>query len=460
MRIVSLSLVVLMGAVVGCGSPGGRAGDGRTLLSRGDYAGAERAADDALARAPDDRAAWHLKLDAVARQGEHARAVELYRQWHQRRRHYDEDAIRLIARGTLRAAATDAAASLRARAVGAMRRAGRGFDDALEARLGDVDPVVRAAAAAARYRHSERARRLARQLAVGSEPRARALALEAISAAGGARALLEDALADADPAVRRAAVRGLAAFGDADDTPRLIEVATRDGDGTVRAEALAAMTMGSRGGIFAAGDAALADDYLGSRLAAVAILSRSGQPGLARLRQLAESNDAYVALRAVVALRKAGVDVHTDAVERALGHRLWSVRAAGLNAVAEVAPRAVALDLIGRALVDEREEVRLAAARVLARLGEHGRAAQTFYSALESPRDPPRLQAAIALYRMGDDGGLKALATLLESPQPATRAAAAALYAQTEHITLPLVGALADPDPGVRLAAAETLLRY
>lgn len=448
--------------LVACGSPAGRAADGRTLLSRGDYAGAERAADDGLARSPDDRALWHLKLEAVAGRGEHARAVELYRQWHQLRRHYDEEAIRILARGVLRAAATDPAASVRGRAVGAMRRArGGGFDDALEARLGDPDPVVRAAAAAARYRHSERARGLARQIAVSSEPRARAVALAALAEAGGARALLEDALADVDPEVRRAAVRGLAALGDGDDTPRLIEIAIRDGDGTVRAETLVAITYGGRrDGLLAAGVAALADDYLGARLAAVAILARSGEPGLVRLRQVARSTDAYIALRATVALHKAGVNVDTDAVERALGHRLWNVRAAGLNAVAEVAPREVALDLIGRGLVDEREEVRLGAARVLARLGEHGRAAQTFYSALESPRDPPRLQAAIALYRMGDDGGLKALAALLRSPRPATRAAAAMLYGQTEQITLPLVGALADVDVGVRLAAAETLLRY
>ncbi|HUH00888.1 MAG TPA: tetratricopeptide repeat protein, partial [Kofleriaceae bacterium] len=143
MRAVLFPVLLL----VACGSPAGRAGDARTLLSRGDYAGAEQAADEALARSPDDRSLWHLKLDAVARSGEHARAVELYRQWHQRRRHYDEEAIRILARGVLRAASTDPAASVRGRAVAAMRRArGGGFEDALEARLGDADPVVRAAA--------------------------------------------------------------------------------------------------------------------------------------------------------------------------------------------------------------------------------------------------------------------------------------------------------------------------
>ena len=118
----------------------------------------------------------------------------------------------------------------------------------------------------------------------------------------------------------------------------------------------------------------------------------------------------------------------------------------------------MARDAIG----DARPEARLAAARVLERTGEPGLAAEICTAALTDPRADIRLQAATDLLRMSDesnrDRGYRALVELGRNPSPQIRQAAVAAHRNTDNPTLPLVTALGDDHPEVRLEAAAALL--
>jgi HEAT repeat protein len=452
------TVAIIAIALAACGGGPSQLTRAETLMSRGDYAGAERAADSGIETAPKDAALWRLKIDAVQRQGDHARAVELYLAWHQLIRRYDNRMIRQLAAGALRAGAGDAEPSVRARALAVIDRFDPpGLGGVVAQHLDDPAPPVRARAAAALYDGDDRARAVIERMARGGHPAARAIAIRRMARAGAGRSLAIAALADPTPAVRRAAIAAVDRLGGDGRVTRLI-AAAGDADGSVRADALAALAGEDDRRLVDVALGALDDDYLGARLAAIRVLAGDGERGRSALAGLVDSADAYVALRAAVALRKAGVAVPADAVRRALADRRWNVRVAALNAVAEVTEPDEALRLIGPALIDDRVEVRLAAARVMARLGATGRASQTFYTALEGPREQARLQAAVALLRMGDSGGLDALGELLASRDAGIRAGAAFALQQTDNVSLQLVRALGDSDAGVRIAAAESLL--
>jgi len=429
------------------------------LLAAGEYEAAERAADEELQAAPEDPALWHIKIRAPMERGDGARSVEHYMRWHHIRRHYDNAAMRAMAVAALSQGLRSPSASVRAQAVGAASRLRiRSLRDEIAALVRDRDERVAAAAAIALLSDSGEARERAVALLGSDDPSVRARIVTGIAREVEARADLLRALADPSPIVRRAAVAALGKRQRGLESMKLVEIARKDPDGTVRAEALAALAQKKCKCALEAVDPALADPYLGARLAALPILARHGGVGRARLASLAGSDDLYVSLRAAVLLRKLGGDPPTDNIERALGNGKWGVRAAALNALSEIVPTERALELVGPALLDERIEVRLLAARVLVRLGRPGRAIQTFESALESPSEALRLTAASQLLRVDDDLGTKALGELAKSPSETTRAAAAAAFRGADNVNLTLVGILGDESAEVRIAAAETLL--
>jgi len=441
------------------GAPPKRVRHAQALLDHGDYEGAERAAERELEKAPKDPALWRIRIQAPMERGDGARAVEHYMRWHRIRRHYDNHAMRALAVAALRQGLGDASPKVRAQAVGAATRLRvASLRDEVEGLIRDPDERVAAAAAVALISKSSKARERAAALLGSKDEGVRARVITGIGREVEARSDLLRALADPSPLVRRAAVAALGARKRGLESMKLVEIARKDADGTVRAEALAALAHKKCKCAMDAVGPALADDYLGARLASLTILARQGGVGRARLAGLASSDDLYIALRAAVLLGKAGGDPPTDNLERSLRSTKWGVRAAALNALAEIVSEQRALELVSDALVDERMEVRLIAARVLVRLGRPGRAMQTFQSALESPDERLRLKAAAQLLRIDDDQGSKALGDLTKSSNVATRRSAAGAFAQADNVTLTLVGILADEAAEVRIAAAAALL--
>ncbi len=447
----SIPVLLLVLAAGGCVHRGAGA-SAETLLARGDYAGAERAVDRRLAARPDDGALWRLKIDAVMRQGDHQRAVNLYLEWHRKLRRYDPRAIRVLAVAAVREAAADADPAIRARAVSLAAHLAPELAEVARSALADPDPWVRVSAA--RAVGGDRGRAVARPLLADPSARIRAAAVAVVGRDDRAAAMA--ALADPAAQVRGAAVRALARRHDDAVRSRLLAMAISDADGSVRADALRTLDPGKPASVNAA-LRELGDDYLGARLAAIPILERDAERGIPALRAAVTQPEPYTALRAAVALTKANVAVGSDVVDRALADRRWNVRAAGLNAVAEIAPRADAIRIAQRALVDDSLEVRMAAARALARLGETGKAAAAYQAALSAPDDDARLQAALGLLLLGDDSAIDALTKLLSSPDPATRATAATSLGRSSEVPLALIRALADPAATVRLAAASAI---
>jgi HEAT repeat protein len=447
--------------LMACGSAAPGIRQVQQLYERGDYAGAGRAADKELERTPGDATLWRLKIDAAIRSGDSKRGVDLYMEWHRMRRHYDQPLLRSMAVSTLWHALGAAAADIRAQALQAVERLDvEALHGDVAPLLSDPDDVVAATAAVVLAAEQDRARARGMALWRSTDPRVRATVIAGFGRLFGARMHgdIVAALADPSPHVRQTAVVVLGRAPSSSDTARLLQMAREDADGRVRAAALGALARSKSKNAFEAARAALADPYLGARLAALALLSRWPEKSRDVLLEQAGSSDLYVALRAAVAVRKAGGEVPMQTLQWALKHPTWTIRVAALNALSEITSDKVALSLIDDSLDDERVEVRLAAARVLLRSGRHGRAAEIFAAVLDAPRDEPRVQAAIDLVRMHDDRGRAALVRLARSPSASTRRQVAGAHRYMDNPTLPLVAALGDPSAEVRIEAATTML--
>jgi HEAT repeat protein len=131
------------------------------------------------------------------------------------------------------------------------------------------------------------------------------------------------------------------------------------------------------------------------------------------------------------------------------------VRASAINASQSVLKKDAWRKLALQKLDDPELGVRLAAARLLQ--GDP-KALPILTEALANP--DTRLGAAVDLTILGDDRGLTTLAELVISPDAATRRAAASAYAQARALDGGLIPALADDDPLVRIAAAESILSH
>lgn len=431
-----------------------------TLHARGEYTAAERAAARELKTRPDDPALWHIRMDAVIRGGDAKRGVDLYMEWHHRRKSYDTAALRAMAMATLWRALDREHEDVRIQALDALGElATRELDHDARALLGHGSERVAAAAAALLAGRDARARARAMELLRSASAEVRATCAAGLGRARGddARGALAQALADTAPGVRREAVRALARR-QALASDELIRIAREDTDGSVRAAALQALARTRVEAALPVAQAALADAFLGARLAALAVLASFPDQSRERIAAVAASGDLFVALRAAVTLRRMGAEVPAHMLEWALRHPSVSIRAAALNALGDALPANEALSMLAAPLGDERMEVRLAAARVLVRLGRTGQAAEIFAAALEAPRDEVRVQAAADLVRMNDGRGLDALARLGRSPARETRQAVVRAHRGTDNPTLPLVAALGDAEATVRVEAAASLL--
>lgn len=454
--VVSLATVAALAA---CGASPKGVERAKRLMDEGNYRGAERVAETELARHPKHPVLWRIKIQAPIERGDSAQAVKRYRQWHHLRKHYDNKAMRAMAVATLDRALRDKDPRMRraaARAVAAM--AVTRLRHSVVRLLSDRDDTVAATAAQLLLGDDKRAEPVARRLLKSTDAGARATAVSALARKLKTLDVALTALEDRAPRVRRASASALAVFGKRAHAA-LVKLATTDAVGSVRATAYSSLARAKHPDSAGLARRALADKYVGSRLSAIALLQRTGKSGAAALLGLTRSADAFVAIRAAVALRYLTGERRPDAVERALGSNDWTVRAAALNALAEVAEPADAVRLAKRALRDPRAEVRLTAARSLAGNGMAGAAMGVFQAALGDARESIRIRAAAELLRLDEGSGRRALAKLLRSKNPATRVAAVRIYARADNATLTLVDALADKAPGVRLAAAQSLMR-
>ena len=319
-----------------------------------------------------------------------------------------------------------------------------------------------AAAAVALLTSDFSAPRIAPELLRSGNAKARAMVVKGIAKKVGraSRADIVPALNDPDVTVRRSAVDAIGRWKHKDDAKLLHESARLDKDPQVRSRSLRALiSMGPSEGVVQLATRALDDSYLGSRVAAVALLGKyGGDSAQAQLQTLAESSDFPVALRAATALfKRSGLD-QLAVVQRAYASADWMTRSTALNTVASATTRDSALAFAGRGMADTRLEVRLTAARLLLKLGVVEPALKAFREALGADQLSPRLIAATDLARRDDPDAINLLSRMAQTGPRKQREAAFAAHRAAGIVTTGLVAGLGDTNIEVRLTAADMVV--
>lgn len=441
------ALVWLALALAGCGGVPPEVQRARAHFDARDYEQAHIAARAALARPPGHPEAWRIDIQSLFNLGRADEAVAAYRQRYRVYHDHDRALLSRIALSTLWQGLRVPSAQVQVRAIQAVERHElEKLARDVEARIGDDNDAVAAAAAVALLRSRWGAPEIAGQLLASENPLARAIAVEGIGRKVGerARADLLAALRDRDPRVRRAGVLAVAAMKLPEDTAALGRLAAEDPDPEVRVAALAGLAMGKRAG---AADFAMRALDAGEpvmqpmvRLAGVELLGELGERD--RLQRIAvDPNLAHeapwLALQALlVQARIAGKSpVDPGALwQRALAHgswaRSWEVRAASARAL--VPGR--------RAVADPRQAVSL------------------LEPMLDDQDGRVRVAVALALSQLSHQLGLIRLADLCRDPDPAVREAALAAHADLKLVSIGLVASLADESALIRVQAADTIL--
>ncbi len=264
------------------------------------------------------------------------------------------------------------------------------------------------------------------------------------------------ALRDRSPRVRRSLVEVLAAMGGERSIELLLPL-LKDPNSELRAQAARALGNLKAATASSALGQLLHDSATEVRAAAAAALADVGLAEtcgvvLTALREESQREEATDQARAamidaIVRLSDGGRADLADAFQtlpRPIARRL----AASLESNGSIA----------RWLSEEAKGQEDLRARLLAGVAELG-VAQPFLEALDSTEQRLRLESAVALGYSRDPATLAALATLLNDPEAAVRAAAVkAMSMQATAPSLdPLARAAADPDADVRLAAVAGL---
>lgn len=451
------SLVIGCLLLAGCAGHAGRA---VAQYEAGDYAGAARTADAELAGHPGDEALWQMRIRAALALGDAPGVARAYTAYRARLEGDDDrELLRDLAIATLGQAVELPSARLKIAAIQAIEAAElEPLADLVAQRMRDDDDRVVAAAAVAVLHGAPDAPRAAGDMLHSEDAEARRIAVEGIGKKVGklAAADLLAAGSDADPEVRRAALRWLGRLKE----PGAVELLAQrlgDPDEAVRATAASALAeigpgAASAGKLAELARRALADRALAVRLAGVAILAAArDRTGLAAL---AEDPDPMVATEAAIAA--GGGAPAARAIERAAGAGAWAIRAGAANLAVRALGKDAALVLARKLAGDPEPAVQLAAARVLAHAGDRPAAAAIFAAALSTDR---RLDAAVDLAAQDDPRGIQALdeAVRDQSHGAAARTAAAAAHRAARRITPGLVAALADDSGMVRVEAAAAL---
>ena len=452
MRLLGNALLLVLG--LGCAS---RARPSVALYEAGDYAGAARAAEEGLARHPDDDSLWGMRIRAALAQGDAAGVATAYAGYQRHRAELDRELLRDLSIATLGQALASPSVKLKVAAIAAIQEAElQGLAERVAERMGDDDDRVAAAAAVAVLRGYPQAPQLASDLLRSEDPEARRIALDGIAKKVGklAAADLQRSAIDLDPRVRRTAIRWLGQLKDAEAVPVLTR-RMKDPDEGVRAAAALALARIGLGDLEALGTQALADRALAVRLAGLELLAAARRTD--RLAAIAEADpEPMVAAEAAIAASRP--ELAAIALDRAIADARWSIRAGAANLAVRALGKPRGVELARRLAADPELGVRLAAARVLASAGDRDAAAVIFTAALASPDHA--IAAASDLAAQGDARGLEALdAAVRDLGRSAEqRAAAAAAHRGARRVTPGLVAALADPSGVVRVEAAAALV--
>jgi HEAT repeat protein len=453
------SIVIGCLMFAGCASHAQRA---VALYETGDYAGAARVADTELAAHPGDETLWQLRVRAALAQGDAAGVAKTYAAYRaQLEGEDDRELLRDLATATLGQALASPSAKLKIAAIEAVEAAEiERLAQQVAQRMSDGDDRVVAAAAVALLRGEPDAPHAAGDMLHSENAEARRIAVEGIARKIGTLAIadIEAAGSDADPHVRRAALRWLGQLKDA----RAVELLTErlgDPDEAVRAAAASALARIGPGNVMELARRALGDRALAVRLAGIELLVAARVPeARTELATLAEDRDPLVASEAAIA--GGGGPPAARAIERAASAGEWMVRAGAANLAVRALGKPGALTLARRLTGDPELSVRLAAARVLAHGGDVPASIAIFAAALADPEaQSHRLDAAIDLAMQGDPRGVQALDAAVRDPAhgSAARAAAATAHRTAHRITPGLVAALADDGAMVRVEAAAAL---
>ena len=341
--------------------------------------------------------------------------------------------LRERAIGTLRDALSASPPEARVAAIQASERLDvESLFDPVSRLLGDDDERVRAAAAVAVLRGHPDAPTVLGEALFADDPAARVIAVTGLGRKVGAHGLddLRPALADPDPSVREAAVTAIGPLAEPNDVAVLSALAARDPSGPVRARAVAALAKHADDPVAARAIASAArDPYVGARIAA-AEARPAGVTAGESPEYLAAAGEQAVAMCAR----------SHDA----------SLRASAANAAG-----AGQLDVVRQLARDPDPSVRLAAARALARHGKADEARELFRRGLGLGDPWLRLQSAVDLAALGDAAVLD---PFVADPAPATRMAALSGYPRRGPIPQAWIAALDDPEPRVRVLAAELIL--
>ena len=432
-----------------------------TLYESGDYAGAARAADEALADHPNDDALWGMRVRSALALGDAAGVAKAYGDYVAKRGGDDKALLRDVAIATIEQALGSPSARLKITAIETVADLRiLDLEQPVTARIGDDDDRVAAAAAVAVLFDHPQAPEVADQMLRSENPEARRIALDGIAKKEQGRHHLELAVGeleksgdDPDPRVRAVALRWLGVAKDR-DAVELLTRRLRDKDENVRAAAASSLARIGIGNLAELGKRALADKALAVRLAGIELLAAARAEEA--LATAAGDADPLVATQAALALEPPRPELTQKALDRAVAAPEWTTRAGAANLLVQGLGKAAALPVAGKLAADPEIGVRLAAARALARAGDRDRAREVFAAALTSDH---AAQAAAELAGLGDPRGAAALDKLVRDPQltPEQRADAAREHATAKHVTPGLVAALADPSGVVRIEAAAAI---
>jgi HEAT repeat protein len=448
------AFVLALLVTAGCAN---RAKKSIELYDSGDYAGARRAADDGLAKHPDDDNLWAMKVRSSVALGDTEGVARAYEQYVATRGDDDKELLRDLATATLGQALVSPSWKMKIAAIEAIERIEiHSLTDAVAERMNDDDDRVAAAAAVALLRGMPGAPQVADDMLRSPDAEARRITVDGIGRKIGKLAVadLHKAAADSDPRVRRVAIRWLGMIKDKESVELLMQH-MKDPDDGVRAASASALARIGIGNLAAFAKQAVADRSLAVRMAAVDLYAAANAE--ADLVTLTDDADAMVALQAAIAIKSKRPELVDKAIARAMVAEQWTIRAGAANLLVTAIGKTGVRTYAEKLVTDKELGVRLAAARALVSAGHHAAAKPIFSAAIADAEYG--VQAAADLAGLGDAAGMQALSAAVRDAKrpPAQRVAAAAAHRSARRVTGGLVAALADGDGLVRVEAAAVL---
>ncbi len=445
------ALAALLVIAPGCAD---RAKQTMLLYGLGEYAGAAHAADEALAKHPDDHDLWAWRVRAALALGDAQGVAGSYATYLTHRDGDDKELLRDLATATLGQALASPSSRLKILAIEAIEDLQvNALADRVAERLGDEDDRVAAAAAIAVIHGFSQAPGVADEMMRSENVEARRIAVDGVGKKVGkiAAADLEKAGDDNDARVRAAAIHWLGVMKDADAVELCTRRLRRDPDEEVRAAAASALARIGIGNLEALGKIALKDKALAVRLAGLELLAAARRDD--ELVALVDDPDPILALHAAIVIKQTHPELATKATERAITSEVPSIRGAAADLLIDAVGKTAAIPFARRLTTDKEPGVQLRAAIALVHAGDPEAARKLLEAAYQT-----NLDAIITLAQF-DSLGTNELGKMVRDLSiPAEDRAIAATAHRTAHrVTPSLVAALADPNGLVRVAAATAI---